>query len=212
MIPALIIDTSLYGVALAAVRLSHTDYEWVAQHVCTEKQTAEQELAVQTAAILRYFSPQQIIVSIGPGSFTGIRIGLAFAMGMVDTPSALRGISSLQAIARFIFQQEQIRGNLFLPLTSRHGIKAEIGAEVKLKAFTLDDVPVLEAQEKNLVIGSWPQLEDITGKKMESIRGQELALAGMVWQAQQELDSKPTGWPQPLYLRKPYGQKSENKR
>lgn len=207
MIPALIIDTSLYGVALAAAHLSHDNCEWLAQYVCAERQAAERELAPQVASILHQFSPQQIIVSIGPGSFTGIRIGLALAMGMVATPASLRGISSLQAIARLIFHNRQGQGNLFLPLTSSYGIRAEIGPEAELTAFTLDDMPTLKTKEINLMVGCWPQLEDITGEKMESIKSQELALAGLAWQAQQELDRHPPDtWPQPLYLRKPYGQ------
>jgi len=43
----------------------------------------------------------RIAVTVGPGSFTGVRVGLAFARGLaVGTPAEAVGISTLEAIAR----------------------------------------------------------------------------------------------------------------
>nr|WP_255561618.1 tRNA (adenosine(37)-N6)-threonylcarbamoyltransferase complex dimerization subunit type 1 TsaB [Pseudohoeflea sp. DP4N28-3] len=63
---------------------------------------------VMTAASVGYPEIQRIAVTIGPGSFAGIRVGVAFARGLalaLAIPSI--GISSLRAIAEPVARAEQ---------------------------------------------------------------------------------------------------------
>lgn len=84
----------------------------------------------------------RVAVTVGPGTFTGCRIGLAFARSLgaaLDCP--VLGVSTLQAIAANIFLAERApsQGNMAAVMDARRG-------EVYLQTFASGGAPCSEAQ------------------------------------------------------------------
>lgn len=117
-----------------------------------------------------------IVISRGPGSFTGIKIGLAFAQGwacgLVETPLWL-GVSALEQAA--IRRSADLGGKkvaLFLPATRTHGFLAEAQGALAGSA-RLIDVSTWDQTSKRFgsdlfdhattaqldIVGTWPLLE-----------------------------------------------------
>ena len=161
-----------------------------------------------------------IVVSTGPGSFTGIKIGLGFAYGWAagsEKPIHWLGISALACAATEMIGPELgQRRTLFLPATRTHGFAASGSKNGNAEPWLVDVNDPATWKEKLrskdaeslTIVGSWPLLEtalqensipfapvpyaDIAGK----------ALAGMAKEAQ---NAWPSGFslsiPLPNYLR-----------
>lgn len=57
-------------------------------------------MAAETMAGASFADLEKIVVTVGPGSFTGLRVGLAFAKGLqLATGAALAGVGTLEALA-----------------------------------------------------------------------------------------------------------------
>jgi tRNA threonylcarbamoyladenosine biosynthesis protein TsaB len=87
------------------------------------------------AAALPLSAIELIGVGLGPGSFTGLRVGLATAKGLaLAGPVALRGVSSLEVIARGALERAPLaavvldagRGEVCAALYARAGELAEL--------------------------------------------------------------------------------------
>ncbi|MES3030280.1 MAG: tRNA (adenosine(37)-N6)-threonylcarbamoyltransferase complex dimerization subunit type 1 TsaB [Pseudomonadota bacterium] len=126
----LAIDTCLFACSVAVV-----DGERVlARRVEPMSRGHQERLAplVQEAMVeagLGFDRLDRIGVTVGPGSFTGLRVGLAFAKGLAAALSIPAvGVGSLEALA------EPERGNVVAVLDAKRG-------QVYLQAFS-DGVPV----------------------------------------------------------------------
>ena len=206
---ALIIDTSLGGFLLASAQLSADSCTIGDSYLCTEHRATERELAVQTEALLaKTPPPTRIVISIGPGSFTGIRVGIAFASGLAMSPQKLLGISSLRAAATHATSIFHSPCHLYLSITAHSGVVAiAAGRKTTLAAVQLPLVPTAEHAARLLICGKWPQLEEQLGEQAVRIGGKEMlafALQGLARQAQRLLGEPQQEWPQPLYLKEPY--------
>ena len=100
----IVIDT-----CLAACQVGVADGERLLAGACEAMERGHQErLApmaseVMARAGLAFGDLRRIAVTIGPGSFTGLRVGLAFAKGLrVATGAPLAGIGTLAALAETV--------------------------------------------------------------------------------------------------------------
>lgn len=72
-------------------------------------------------AALGWDSLERIAVGVGPGTFTGLRVGVATARGLAQSLSlGLIGVSSLQALAQHAFQQG-CQGPILAAIDARRG-------------------------------------------------------------------------------------------
>lgn len=154
----------------------------------------------------------RIGVTVGPGSFTGLRVGLAFALGLgaaLDRPVV--GISTLDALAASVpdgdqglvaavidARRGQVYARLFrdgvplgeaeaLPLeTARDRIRAEAGAAR----------PVLVGSGVPVLTETFPELADATLHPLPAPALEALAALTMA-------ADPATALPQPMYLRAP---------
>ena len=205
----LIIDTSLGGVALATAQLTANSYTIDNKFICPQKRAAERMLAVETQKILAHAPPPtKTIVAIGPGSFTGIRIGIAFACGLAASPQQLLGISSLQAIAAWLAVERNIAAHIYHAITAESGVVAYTSeSEVKLANVNLPIPPAAISKTQVIIAGLWPRLATQLGERAMHIAADELldyALQALAWQAQRMITVQAQEWPRPLYLKEPY--------
>ena len=205
----LIIDTSLGGVALATAQLTANSYTIDNKFICPQKRAAERMLAVETQKILAHAPPPtKTIVAIGPGSFTGIRIGIAFACGLAASPQQLLGISSLQAIAAWLAVERNIAAHIYHAITAESGVVAYTSeSEVKLANVNLPIPPAAISKTQVIIAGLWPRLATQVGERAMHIAADELldyALQALAWQAQRMITVQAQEWPRPLYLKEPY--------
>jgi tRNA threonylcarbamoyladenosine biosynthesis protein TsaB len=93
---------------------------------------------VRAKAGYDYAELERIAVAVGPGSFTGIRVGLAAALGLsLASGVPAVGISSFQAVAASVTHAPDVRGfRTFVLLDSRREepFFVEIGADDTFKA------------------------------------------------------------------------------
>jgi tRNA threonylcarbamoyladenosine biosynthesis protein TsaB len=107
MMTSLAFDTSLSATSVA---LSHEGRIFHAQDQTAGSQATRlipMIEAVLAEAGIHYADLQRLIVTTGPGSFTGLRIGLASAQGILAVhPLRLHALGTLEAIARTVAQTQ----------------------------------------------------------------------------------------------------------
>jgi tRNA threonylcarbamoyladenosine biosynthesis protein TsaB len=161
---------------------------------------------VMATAGVPYHALDRIGVTVGPGSFTGLRVGLAFAKGLsVALGAPCVGVGSLEALAASVPSQGLVaavvdarRGQMYLQLF-RAG--AALAAP---QALTLDDaearIAPMAADAPLTVVGSGASLlAPQPGLLVEERRFCDpVALARLAAAA-----PEPIARPEPLYLRAP---------
>ncbi|GEO83637.1 MULTISPECIES: tRNA (adenosine(37)-N6)-threonylcarbamoyltransferase complex dimerization subunit type 1 TsaB [Alphaproteobacteria] len=157
--------------------------------------------AALDAASIDLAAVDRIAVTVGPGSFTGIRVGVAAARGLaLSLGIEAVGISTLPVLAHMAADEgapllaamDAKRGEIYLQRFSaaREPLStAEMG--------TLDDFKVLAASGAWQVTGSARQLLSDPGAATETDR---FAIAVV---AKLGAEAKAAGKPKPLYLRGP---------
>jgi tRNA threonylcarbamoyladenosine biosynthesis protein TsaB len=148
-------------------------------------------------AALRTADPELIVVGTGPGSYTGVRVGLAAAIGLALARNIpLIGWPSLLAFDAPAYCHvigDARRGSYFLAeieggrlLTEPHLLSAnELAARVKPPVFTFDDAPPL------------PGVQHAVPSALR------LAQAAACLSSS-EIESLSRKTPEPLYLRAPF--------
>jgi tRNA threonylcarbamoyladenosine biosynthesis protein TsaB len=157
------------------------------------------------------WSPRQldrIAVGIGPGSFTGLRVGIAFAHGLSEgLQIPLVGVSSLQAMAGGVSEQERRlrvplldarRGEFFVAAYAPDGGEL-LPAQIARDAGAVEQL-VAELPAAVLLLGvAWDPLSS----KLPHQRDEQTDLPHARWVAQIATQREPSDVPRPLYLRPP---------
>ena len=170
----IIIDTSIFGAAVGMTKFS--DSSLIYLETSDDVADSARQLPLMVNRGLDAAGRQQIksiMVSRGPGSFTGIRVGLAYAYGLFSglrsahaPDQVIAGVSSVGLFAGKLARQEGDDLAVFLPATKTTGYAAvSIGGNVILR-------PVDSSREnlahegsvvwprKWVIIGDWVSLRD----------------------------------------------------
>jgi tRNA threonylcarbamoyl adenosine modification protein YeaZ len=216
----LIIDTTIYGAAIGISRGfgNHCEYLEVSLEVADSARLLPLMVARGLDSVgCSIEDVDHICISPGPGSFTGIRVGLAYAFGLMSglegkglTPKVL-GISSLDAMARFLFNERSEELVVFLPATRTTGYASIVrGSIATLMPIDLDMPHLLETFPKSwIVLGDWPKLNEIAAPYHVNLENRyslseaaRCAIGVMLNESKQSANWITSGdMPQPIYLR-----------
>lgn len=204
----MLIDTSLGGMAVAAGALSSIGFIRRCCSLDMMPRSAENRLAQEVSRIWRDHEPSKVIVSVGPGSFTSLRIALAFSRGLVADPQNLIGASSLLGMAEVIAEEREKFCRLFMAITEDFGVVAEAGDGRKTKMRSIDISRRRSPVGNGIIVGSWDKLADLMEDdcEKETINKMKLldyGLQGLVLLARRKIDDVDNSWPRPLYMRRP---------
>jgi tRNA threonylcarbamoyladenosine biosynthesis protein TsaB len=98
-VTTLVIDTSLGACQVGLFE----DGEMLAGRSEPMERGHQERLAPMAAEVMsgrRFDTVDRIVITVGPGSFTGLRVGLAFAKGLqLATGAPLAGVGTLEALA-----------------------------------------------------------------------------------------------------------------
>lgn len=124
----LAIETSIRGVSLGIFEVTEDGVSLSAAEHCEDRQASSSFLP---AALKQLLSDTQLelpsldslVVSRGPGSFTGIKIGLSFAQGLIrgGYQGQVMGVSALECLAK---SMQLVNSGLLLPATRTQGYAA----------------------------------------------------------------------------------------
>lgn len=224
-VPILIIDTSIIGVSMAVADISKP----VAESIVWKKIHPENMGSVPAIGSMLQTGLNQcgldfkeilgVCVSSGPGSFTGIKVGLAFTYGLKLARTGgipLLGISSLEAAWNVLAAEIGSRDlRLFLPATKTHGFVAADKDGLTCSALIDTGSPGFHLElgtssnnSKNLIFRDWPLLSEVLrqrGKSSEIIDEIRMCNAALYGMAVTTKGSWPGGFsmdnPSPRYLR-----------
>lgn len=131
----LVIDTSIFGAGVALFNNESEALDFM--EVTVDVADSARQLPMLVEQGLRQLgverdAVQRVVVSQGPGSFTGIRVGMAYALGFLSGLSAgsgsrqpmIAGVSSLTLFAQSIAREIKDSVLVFLPSTKSSGFAA----------------------------------------------------------------------------------------
>jgi tRNA threonylcarbamoyl adenosine modification protein YeaZ len=170
----LIIDTSIFGAAVGLGTGDDSSRKLIFSDVTHEIQDSARRLPLiveqaMNQAGIKAEDIGRMVISQGPGSFTGIRVGLAYAYGFfkgliskANPQAKIAGVSSLQVLAT------HFGGNLgqdvavFLPSTKTTGYAATFsnGNSSLLPLDLAKGVDAVLLDKVWLVLGAWNGLSE----------------------------------------------------
>ena len=205
----LYLDTSILGLAFALTdeygKILYEDY------TCS-KGGASLSLSLRLRSALEKLSLNEshvtvIVVSKGPGTFTGIRIGLAWAMGFCTKASGrqLLGVSSLSCLASAFRQgSSSKKTSILLANTKNTGFLASSEENKSHLSFVEECFPEVEKGETLFVDSFYERIERLGVKEISKEDLARQALHAMISQVDihdQSLVAK-NSFIEPFYLRK----------
>ena len=136
----LLVDSTLGGIAMGLVALSSA--EICAQNIELEQKSGTAKLSDHLAACLRSQNAsvkdiRYVLASNGPGSFTGIKVGLAFALGLQKAAAPevrFWTASSLKLFAEH-FLKDQTSSAVLLPATRTRAAAVRVRAGMPAEVF-----------------------------------------------------------------------------
>ena len=197
---ALVIDTSL-----AACQVGRFEGGRMLAGLSEPMERGHQErlapMAAEVMADARFEDLAKIVVTIGPGSFTGLRVGLAFAKGLrLATGAPLAGVGTFQALAA------SVDGAAAGVIDARRGL-VYVQAFEDGRPLGEPDVVLIEAAADRLrslsnltLIGPGAHLlaAALPETKLDPRAAPDLAALGRL-----TVSATPAGDLRPLYLRAP---------
>ncbi len=221
IVPILIIDTSIIGVSMAIADMQSKDRNSILwQNIHPENMGSVPAIGRMLQEGLAHCQIDVsalagICVSSGPGSFTGIKVGLAYAFGMkLARPSGMPmlGISGLECARAVLAKEKSLpRLKVFLPATKTHGFMATEKGSFLLDTGNIDqqnDLGTASNDSLNLIFSAWPLLVDlltVKGKSYEIIDEIRMCNAAVYGMAEVAKRNWPNGFgvenPAPKYLR-----------
>ncbi len=224
---ALVLDTSLQGLTVGLVRIVEKQTKILKSYGSSLPQEAAARLPEICSRLLHeegltLSDIEAFMVSRGPGSFTGIKIGLAFAQGLKQGMPKLRfyGVSAFAGLQR----QLSHGFSLFLPATQTAGYFAFHTSEgVAFGIVDLTSETVLRSVDEAMIayqvvspdalgevrlIAPWPKLTswlDLHQVSHESFAPESMhdsVITGMVEDFIANSDKLSEGILEPIYLRK----------
>lgn len=194
------VETSIRGFAAGIHDLSTNDWVW---HCFNDERNAS-NLGFHVSQGLKDASLQMgqisgLTVGIGPGSFTGIKIGLAFCYGICLANAGIK-ILGLKTLGLLAEGAEPI----VLPITKTHAYFAQNG-DSRLIEFA-KDAALLDKPFR--LIGDWEPLKNersVKGDHAERIEFLDANRAALEAHKQMAQDGWKDGfsdnWPSPNYMR-----------
>ncbi|WP_310618390.1 tRNA (adenosine(37)-N6)-threonylcarbamoyltransferase complex dimerization subunit type 1 TsaB [Flexibacterium corallicola] len=210
----LAIDTSLSACSAAVAELGRTKENLFIQTEEIGRGHAEKIMGMVDGVMAEsskgFSDLDRIVVNVGPGSFTGLRVGLSIARGFgLVSGKPVVGVTTLECIASEILATRSCSGDLLVVLDARRD-------EVYCQQFKRDGSPADEArvstlQELAKTLGSDTYLAGSAAEALgheaglpsERILGQN-TVASIEYIARCGFKADPEERPPvPLYLRKP---------
>lgn len=224
----LVVDTSLQGLTVGLVKLDGNAFEILEIYGSSQPQEAAARLPALCQGLLSkqtlsLSDVSDLLISKGPGSFTGIKIGLSFAAGWKRAGTAIKiwGISSFRALLN---QLPHIH-TLVLPATQTAGYfthRVE-GPSTRFGVIDLSHPAVISTLEEGqdslaamlpkdlgqvAILGRWPRVEEwlstqeSTWKTLETESLHRSIVICMVEDFIANSDQLSEGNLEPIYLRK----------
>ena len=168
----LLLDTSLPGIAVGLADLDQKVNPLLWRAINTDRFSSinfveEQLQQGLSSGRWNLSDVTHIVVSTGPGSFTGIRVGLAWCYGIMNKRGVkprILGVSSLESLARREAVARDVAQPVvaIIPSTRRSGYLARAcNGVAESSAFKIDQVHEQVAVTDRVVMADgWAELED----------------------------------------------------
>jgi tRNA threonylcarbamoyladenosine biosynthesis protein TsaB len=215
---SLAFDTCL-GAVSVALRTRAANGDWLIREAYEARQTGHAErlmpmIAEVMAAAGRSFADvERFAVTIGPGTFTGVRVSVAAARAFaLATKRPVVGISSLEVVAargRHLLDKAAANRTLLVAVDARRGAlycalhgATDRSVDSTPALLTLDEAAALARTHDAIVIGSGaPLVADMAGPGVETALPVLEPHARFL--AQLAASREPSESVSPLYLRAP---------